>query len=85
MQDLGSSSVYYQRYQESIGLFQDMTAAMEQGRPNLNDTGDIDEGTVQVIWTDIDVSAARLGAVWHQAVLEAARNQQLPGFVDEPL
>ncbi len=85
MQDLGSSSVYYQRYQESIGLFQDMAAAMEQERPNSNDTGDIDEGTVQIIWAEIDAFAARLGAEWHQAVLEAARHQQLPGFVDEQL
>ena len=58
-----------------------MAAAMEQERPFLDGTGDIDEATMQATWAEIDAFAARLGAEWRQAVLEAARNQQLPDFI----
>jgi hypothetical protein len=81
MQELGVSSIYYQRYQASLDLFHDMATVMEQERPFLDKPDNVDEATMQAVWEEIDITAARLGAEWRHAVLEAARNQQLPDFI----
>ncbi len=83
MQESGHSSVYYKRYQESTGLFQDMAAAMEHERPFLDNQEGIDEDTVHSIWAEIDNFAIKLGNEWRQTVLEAAHNQKLPDFMNE--
>jgi hypothetical protein len=81
MQELGVSSIYYQRYQASINLFHDMVTAMERERPFLDKPDNVDEATMQAVWEEIDTTATRLGAEWRQAVFEAAYNQQLPDFI----
>lgn len=83
LKELGFSSVYYQRYQNSISLFQDMAAAMELERPFLNNPGGIDKTVIQEIWAEMDAFAAKLGAEWRQAVLEAARHLRLPEFIND--
>jgi hypothetical protein len=81
MQELGVSSIYYQRYQASIDLFHDMAGAMERERPFLDKPGNVDEATIQAVWAEIEATAARLGTEWRQAVLEAAHHQRLPDFI----
>lgn len=82
MQELGTSSVYYQRYQDSIGPFQDMAAAMEEERFFVNNQDDVSSTPVQELGKEIDAFAIRLGREWHLAVLEAAHNQRLPDFIN---
>jgi hypothetical protein len=85
MREMGTSSVYYQRYQESFKLFQDMGAAMEQERPFLDNPENVDENTMHSIWAEIDKFSVGLGGEWRKAVLEAAVNQRLPDFINDSI
>ncbi len=83
MEEMGGSPAYYEHYQESIELFNDMAAAMERERPFLDNQNGVDEDTKQAVWAEMDAFAAKLGTEWRQAVLSAARNLKLPDFDDK--
>jgi len=75
---------YYRRYQESITLFQDM-AVIKKERPSLQQLSEVNVAIVKSVWVEIDAVALELATKWHQAVLEVARNQKLPNFVENDL
>jgi hypothetical protein len=80
LQELDSSTTYYAHYQEHIGLFSDMAAALERERPFLDKQTDMSKEIVEAVGGDIDAWASRLGTEWRQAVHSAAQYRKLPDF-----
>jgi hypothetical protein len=79
LQELGDSSAHYGRYQDSIGLFQNMHKAMELERPFL-DSCEVSDATKNAVWDKIDAHAEKLGLEWREAVRHAACYFEIPDF-----
>jgi hypothetical protein len=80
LREQGSSTAYCERYQEHIGLFDDLVAALEQERPFLDTQTDVSNSFKESAWGDLDAHASNLGAEWRQAVHSVARDLELPTF-----
>lgn len=74
IQGLGAQNELYQRYQENIGLFNNVINACQIERASLERPSNMNPETIDKLLADMDAFAARLGIEWREAVLYAVQN-----------